>query len=46
MAPLQKEIYKGILSRNLEVLKGLNTSAKGTNLTKSNMNNMLMQLRK
>ncbi|KAF9244536.1 hypothetical protein BU15DRAFT_42035 [Melanogaster broomeanus] len=50
MTPLQKEIYRSILSQNLDVLKNLThaTSVKagrpGTH--KANMNNMLMQLRK
>ncbi|KAI8990487.1 SNF2 family N-terminal domain-containing protein [Trametes punicea] len=50
MAPLQKEIYRSILSQNLEILRSLaegTGSSKGNNaLTKTNMNNMLMQLRK
>lgn len=46
MAPLQKQIYRGILSRNLDILKNLNASAKGSAVSKANMNNMLMQLRK
>ncbi|KAI0361386.1 hypothetical protein OH77DRAFT_1417635 [Trametes cingulata] len=50
MAPLQKEIYRSILSQNLEILRSLaegTGASKGNNaLTKSNMNNMLMQLRK
>ncbi|KAI0778404.1 hypothetical protein BD413DRAFT_489884 [Trametes elegans] len=50
MAPLQKEIYRSILSQNLEVLRSLaggTGSSKNNNaITKSNMNNMLMQLRK
>ncbi|KAI0673358.1 hypothetical protein C8Q78DRAFT_968243 [Trametes maxima] len=50
MAPLQKEIYRSILSQNLEVLRSLaegTGASKNSNvLTKSNMNNMLMQLRK
>ncbi|RPD57040.1 hypothetical protein L227DRAFT_552450 [Lentinus tigrinus ALCF2SS1-6] len=50
MAPLQKEIYRSILSQNLDILRSLaegNASSKGSNvITKTNMNNMLMQLRK
>ncbi|KAI0720008.1 SNF2 family N-terminal domain-containing protein [Cerioporus squamosus] len=50
MAPLQKEIYRSILSQNLDILRSLaedNASSKGSNtVTKTNMNNMLMQLRK
>ncbi|KAI0652071.1 SNF2 family N-terminal domain-containing protein [Trametes meyenii] len=50
MAPLQKEIYRSILSQNLEVLRslaeGTGASKNSNALTKSNMNNMLMQLRK
>lgn len=66
MAPLQKEIYRSILStscylprlhlyshrvgQNLEVLRSLaegpGTSKGNSSLTKANMNNMLMQLRK
>ncbi|KAI0375223.1 hypothetical protein BV20DRAFT_1110377 [Pilatotrama ljubarskyi] len=50
MAPLQKEIYRSILSQNLEILSSLaegTGASKGSNaITKSNMNNMLMQLRK
>ncbi|KAI0639630.1 hypothetical protein C8Q77DRAFT_1082196 [Trametes polyzona] len=50
MAPLQKEIYRSILSQNLEVLRslaeGTGTSKNNNTLTKANMNNMLMQLRK
>ncbi|KAI0801048.1 hypothetical protein C8Q74DRAFT_1364698 [Fomes fomentarius] len=51
MAPLQKEIYRSVLSQNLEILRSLAegnaTSSKGNNaVTKTNMNNVLMQLRK
>ncbi|KAL5533979.1 hypothetical protein ACEPAG_439 [Sanghuangporus baumii] len=50
MAPLQKEIYKSILSKNLAVLSSLRGIA-STKLNKSaakasNLKNMLMQLRK
>ena len=51
MTPLQKEIYRSILSQNLDVLKFLSQPTVGTrsgknNHTKTNLNNMLMQLRK
>ncbi|KAH8119925.1 hypothetical protein DFH11DRAFT_1557318 [Phellopilus nigrolimitatus] len=50
MAPLQKEVYKSILSKNLAVLRSLTeTSSKRLNksfVNKSNLRNMLMQLRK
>ncbi|KAI9057725.1 hypothetical protein FKP32DRAFT_1597935 [Trametes sanguinea] len=50
MAPLQKEIYRSILSQNLEILRklaeGTDPSKRNNAMTKSNMNNMLMQLRK
>ncbi|TBU49968.1 SNF2 family N-terminal domain-containing protein [Dichomitus squalens] len=49
MAPLQKEIYRSILSQNLDILRSLtepNASSSKGNVTKTNMNNMLMQLRK
>ncbi|KAH7881752.1 SNF2 family N-terminal domain-containing protein [Phlebopus sp. FC_14] len=50
MAPLQKEIYRSILSQNLDILKSLTQSSAaraGRQVTnKTNMNNMLMQLRK
>lgn len=51
MTPLQKEIYRSILSQNLDVLKILSQPTTGTrsgknNITKTNLNNMLMQLRK
>jgi hypothetical protein len=49
MTRLQREIYKGIFSQNLEVLKSLTHPANAKTarkLTKTNMNNMLMQLRK
>ncbi|KIK79668.1 hypothetical protein PAXRUDRAFT_833992 [Paxillus rubicundulus Ve08.2h10] len=49
MTLLQREIYRSILSQNLDVLKSLTQGSTvkgrpGTN--KTNMNNMLMQLRK
>jgi chromodomain-helicase-DNA-binding protein 4 len=51
MTPLQKEIYRSILSQNLDVLKFLSQPAIGTKtgkskIAKTNLNNMLMQLRK
>lgn len=51
MTPLQKEIYRSILSQNLDALKFLSQPTVGTrsgknNITKTNLNNMLMQLRK
>ncbi|KAG6331283.1 hypothetical protein ID866_7805 [Astraeus odoratus] len=51
MAPLQKEIYRSILSQNLSILKGLTQSSSATSHgralgTRTNMSNILMQLRK
>ncbi|KAG1825750.1 SNF2 family N-terminal domain-containing protein [Suillus subaureus] len=50
MAPLQKEIYRSILSQNLDILRSLTqaatTKAGKTLVSKANLNNMLMQLRK
>ncbi|EPQ60503.1 hypothetical protein GLOTRDRAFT_68181 [Gloeophyllum trabeum ATCC 11539] len=47
MTPLQKEIYRSILSQNFKVLQSLTQASKSDGTaTKSNMNNMLMQLRK
>ncbi|PIL31731.1 hypothetical protein GSI_06435 [Ganoderma sinense ZZ0214-1] len=49
MAPLQKEIYRSLLSQNFEILRSLtesNASSSKGNVTKTNMNNLLMQLRK
>ncbi|KAI5124175.1 hypothetical protein M0805_000981 [Coniferiporia weirii] len=50
MAPLQKEIYKSILSKNLDVLRSLtevaSTRINSSAVRKSNLRNMLMQLRK
>ncbi|KAI0347824.1 hypothetical protein BDW22DRAFT_1349889 [Trametopsis cervina] len=49
MTPLQKETYKSILTHNLKALQSLSVAA-GTKVnaaaSKSNMNNLLMQLRK
>ncbi|OAX44419.1 hypothetical protein K503DRAFT_765038 [Rhizopogon vinicolor AM-OR11-026] len=50
MAPLQKEIYRSILSQNLDILQSLTQAAalkagkRPSN--RANLNNMLMQLRK
>ncbi|KAI0271427.1 hypothetical protein BC834DRAFT_441990 [Gloeopeniophorella convolvens] len=50
LTPLQKEIYKSVLGKNVELLKSLALSysgAKGSGKPKtSSMNNMLMDLRK
>ncbi|KAG6821361.1 hypothetical protein H0H93_014158 [Arthromyces matolae] len=48
MAPLQKEVYRSILSHNLELLKGLTSTNTSTKNAPSNgrINNILMQLRK
>ncbi|KAG1846831.1 SNF2 family N-terminal domain-containing protein [Suillus subluteus] len=50
MAPLQKEIYRSILSQNLDILRSLTqaatTKAGKPLVSKANLNNMLMQLRK
>ncbi|KAL4070788.1 hypothetical protein J3A83DRAFT_4245468 [Scleroderma citrinum] len=51
MTPLQKEIYRSILSQNLDILRTLTHSSaamvQGCHLAmKANMKNMLMQLRK
>ncbi|EMD41939.1 hypothetical protein CERSUDRAFT_90530 [Gelatoporia subvermispora B] len=50
MTPLQREIYRSILSQNLEVLKTLARGSTGGRVNasglKTNMNNVLMQLRK
>ncbi|KAJ7071197.1 SNF2 family N-terminal domain-containing protein [Mycena amicta] len=43
MAPLQKEIYRSILTHNLDLLKGLLTKKAGS---KGKLNNVLMHLRK
>ncbi|KAG6854234.1 hypothetical protein C0991_009252 [Blastosporella zonata] len=45
MAPLQKEVYRSILSHNLELLNGLTNSNIGAP-SKGRINNVLMQLRK
>ncbi|KAF8140421.1 hypothetical protein EV363DRAFT_1153685 [Boletus edulis] len=50
MTPLQKEIYRSILGQNLDILKHLTqvSTVKATRagISRTNMNNMLMQLRK
>ncbi|KAG8937016.1 hypothetical protein FRC02_008123 [Tulasnella sp. 418] len=49
LAPIQKEVYKTLLSDNLELLGTLvqaNNARNSQNVRKSNMNNLLMQLRK
>ncbi|KAH7910697.1 hypothetical protein BJ138DRAFT_1064605 [Hygrophoropsis aurantiaca] len=50
MSPLQKEIYKSILSQNYNLLKTLtrsfNAKAGPAGANKTSMNNILMQLRK
>ncbi|KAG8918048.1 hypothetical protein FRC01_002070 [Tulasnella sp. 417] len=45
MAPLQKEVYKSILEKNMAALGSL-LGEKGSKMKKSNLNNLLMQLRK
>ncbi|KAJ6519648.1 SNF2 family DNA-dependent ATPase [Mycena sanguinolenta] len=45
MAPLQKEIYRSILSHNLDLLNGL-TGPKAHGASKGKLNNVLMHLRK
>ncbi|KZT75062.1 hypothetical protein DAEQUDRAFT_659936 [Daedalea quercina L-15889] len=50
MSPLQKEVYRSILSQNLGLLRNLVAGSTGARVSavvsKSNMNNILMQLRK
>lgn len=49
MTPLQKEVYRSILSQNLDILQSLTqpADAKAARAIKrTNLNNMLMQLRK
>lgn len=50
MSPLQREVYRSILSQNLGVLRNLVERSVGSSVSaavsKSNMNNILMQLRK
>ncbi|KAJ7932575.1 SNF2 family DNA-dependent ATPase [Mycena leptocephala] len=46
MAPLQKEIYRSILSHNLDLLNGLTGPTKANGAPKGKLNNILMHLRK
>ncbi|KAJ7706367.1 SNF2 family N-terminal domain-containing protein [Mycena rosella] len=46
MAPLQKEIYRSILSHNLDMLNGLTGPTKNHGAPKGKLNNVLMHLRK
>ncbi|KAF8807753.1 hypothetical protein BYT27DRAFT_7189847 [Phlegmacium glaucopus] len=46
MAPLQKEVYRSILSKNLEVLSGLTKPSVQSAPARGRINNILMQLRK
>ncbi|KAG2159672.1 uncharacterized protein EDB93DRAFT_1111462 [Suillus bovinus] len=50
MAPLQKEIYRSILGQNLDILRsltqGATTKAGKPLVSRANLNNVLMQLRK
>ncbi|KAJ6574934.1 hypothetical protein B0H19DRAFT_1371843 [Mycena capillaripes] len=46
MAPLQKEIYRSILSHNLDLLNGLTGPTKSNGAPKGKLNNVLMHLRK
>ncbi|KAJ7630765.1 SNF2 family DNA-dependent ATPase [Roridomyces roridus] len=46
MAPLQKEIYRSILSHNLDLLNGLTGPTKANGAPKGKINNILMHLRK
>ncbi|KAA1471579.1 hypothetical protein DENSPDRAFT_799677 [Dentipellis sp. KUC8613] len=48
LAPLQKEIYKSILSKNVNLLMSLTQSlaASKVSLKRTNLNNILMELRK
>ncbi|OBZ79352.1 Chromatin remodeling factor mit1 [Grifola frondosa] len=49
MTPLQKEVYRSILSQNLDILQTLAQGAAGAKqnvLSRTNLKNMLMQLRK
>ncbi|KAJ7900162.1 SNF2 family DNA-dependent ATPase [Mycena olivaceomarginata] len=46
MAPLQKEIYRSILSHNLDILNGLTGPSKAYGASKGKLNNVLMHLRK
>ncbi|KAF9502487.1 hypothetical protein BDN71DRAFT_1479184 [Pleurotus eryngii] len=48
MTPLQKEIYRSILSHNLDILKGLtvNGPSAAVSAKKSRLTNLLMEMRK
>ncbi|KAI0785072.1 SNF2 family N-terminal domain-containing protein [Abortiporus biennis] len=51
MAPLQKEVYRSILSQNVNILKSIASGVGGGKVNaaaakRANMNNILMQLRK
>jgi len=46
MAPIQKEVYKGILLRDKTLLNSLGQNADGGKGAMKSLNNMLMQLRK
>ncbi|KAK7680574.1 hypothetical protein QCA50_016356 [Cerrena zonata] len=50
MAPLQREVYKSILSQNIDLLRTLSAASSGAkvnaSMKKTNLNNILMQLRK
>ncbi|KAK2461624.1 hypothetical protein APHAL10511_006087 [Amanita phalloides] len=47
MAPLQREVYRSILSHNVDILRGLTRPANSkSTIAKKNINNILMQLRK
>ncbi|KAJ8083792.1 hypothetical protein PM082_002558 [Marasmius tenuissimus] len=48
MAPLQKQVYRSILSHNADLLSGLtsNSAVTGNTSGRKTINNMLMQLRK
>ncbi|KAH0590929.1 hypothetical protein H2248_001042 [Termitomyces sp. 'cryptogamus'] len=46
MAPLQKEVYRSILSNNLELLNGLTRTNSISAPSKGRIKNVLMQLRK
>ncbi|PPQ64493.1 hypothetical protein CVT26_002032 [Gymnopilus dilepis] len=46
MAPLQREVYRSILTHNLNILNGLTQPGAAQSGSKSRINNVLMQLRK
>jgi chromodomain-helicase-DNA-binding protein 4 len=45
MAPMQKQVYRSILSHNADLLKGLTTANKPGNV-RGKLNNVLMHMRK